>query len=324
MSDIGSLINTRINLLAVGHPSLVKDYRDVMMSRGAEPNIYMFHKIDEITFDRNGCVIEKEKLILKVCNNTQDYCLTFDLTSGFTGLFSNEIYFTGEFEFLSADKRIRLYLTNENFYTLDALDIMTNYTYYPVVQEKELYDNRAPIELDTLYVGMAYGSDGNRNAFDRISEHPKLQEIMSEAWDEKWEEEIVISLWDVQSAIIIGMMGSTDNEKKGTEYLDNIFRGPLEDKQLISLTEAGIVYHLQPQYNTLLKKVFPDKNAKSYSEIYFREFDGISIEFGLEDHDIAIKSKDIILTEQNRFIEVKWLGVNDKEFFKRMVDGDIG
>lgn len=66
--------------------------------------------------------------------------------------------------------------------------------------------------------------------------------------------------------------------------------------------------------------MFPDKNTKSYSEIYFRKFDGISIEFGLECQYVTIVSNDVIITEQNPYIEVKWLGINEKEFFKKMVD----
>lgn len=290
------------------------------MDRGLEPHIYMFHKIDKTYFLSSECAAGKEELILKVFNNTQKYCLTFDLSDMFENLFSKEIYFTGKLEFISANKRIKIYLTNQIFLMMDALDLMTNYNYIDFVQEKETYDKRASIELETLYVGMAYGKYGNRNAFDRISEHTKLQEIISKAYDEEWEEDIVISLWDVQSAIITGMRRSIDDEK-GIGYLDNLFDATLEDKQIISLTEAGMIYHLQPPYNTLLKKIFPDEKAKSYSDIYFKEFDGISVEFGLEDHNIAIKSNDLIITEQNSFIEVKWLDINNKEFFKRMVKG---
>lgn len=325
MPGIGSLVNTRINLLAIGHPSLIGEYREPLLQRGSEPNIYMFHKIDKMSFINEDCIVEKEKLVLKIRNKTKNFCLTFDLTKVFEVLYLNEIYFNGKYELLSSGKRIKILLTNDSWFTMDAMDLMTNYQYYNFVQEKEAYFNRGPLLLETIYVGMAYGSDGNRNAFDRISSHSKLQEIISEAYDGQWKEDIVVSLWEMEPSIITGMIGTSDsdNVNKDIEHINKIFNGPLDYKQLVSLTEAGIVYHLQPRYNTKLKKTFPDNKAKSYSEIYFREFDGISIEFGLEDHYVATVSKDIMITEQNSFIETKWLDINDKEFFKKMVNGEI-
>lgn len=320
MSGIGSLINTRINLLAIGNPSLIAEYRDPLMKQGTEPNIYMFHKVDRISFVNNECIVKKEKVILKIKNESKNYQLTFDLTDYFAQLFYNKVYFDGKYEFQSSNKRIKLLLTNENFVAMDAINIMTSYEFYKYVQEKEEYLNKDPLSLDTIYVGMAYGDGGSRNAFDRISNHTKLQQILSEAFDEKWEKDIIVSLWEVQASIVTGMIGSYDSVEEDIEHIENIFSGPIDQKQIVNLTEAGVIYHLQPPYNKVLKKVFPDKNTKSYSEIYFRKFDGISIEFGLEYQYVTIVSNDVIITEQNPYIEVKWLGINEKEFFKKMVD----
>lgn len=52
------------------------------------------------------------------------------------------------------------------------------------------------------------------------------------------------------------MIGSSENVLEDFEHINKIFNGPLDYKQLVNLTEAGVIFYLQPAYNIALKKYF--------------------------------------------------------------------
>ncbi len=116
---------------------------------------------------------------------------------------------------------------------------------------------------DVLYVGQAFGRDGERTAWDRLKSHSTLQRILAEAAPDRQVWLTLAAVTDVQGAQLMhapdGTPESRDAEKERDMriikaiYHDDSFR----DRDSVALAEAGLIRYFQPPYNVRLRDKFP-------------------------------------------------------------------
>lgn len=141
--------------------------------------------------------------------------------------------------------------------------------------------------MEVLYIGQAFGEDGNRTAIDRLGSHSTLQKIYSEAMQRNPDSEIWILLASFQQKNISTMNGmitmSQSNEKEDFNRWMNFNNGenPFSDKQKINFTEAALIRTFIPQYNKEYKDTFPNPAHSSYSECYSLDLNAIVVEMDM-------------------------------------------
>lgn len=147
------------------------------------------------------------------------------------------------------------------------------------------------LDCEILYIGQAFGKDGNRTAIDRLQKHETLQLIYSEAIKKNPDSEIWICLASfdqVNITVMNGHLDFTEEELKQDEdtYLDTINtlnHDGMDEGQKINFTEAALIKYFQPQYNKEYKESFPTRDHKSYSECYDLDINSVGFEIDTSD-----------------------------------------
>ena len=131
---------------------------------------------------------------------------------------------------------------------------------------------RRELSLEVLYVGQAYGSNGERTAPDRLRSHSTLQAIYSRVISRSPDQEIWLSLWSFDTKLLLSMDGRWSQYQTPLEeddaHLDQVWDTPLNEQQKINLTEAAIIYYFQPEFNVQFKNEFPSPVHSTYAQCY--------------------------------------------------------
>ncbi len=141
------------------------------------------------------------------------------------------------------------------------------------------------LDLEVLYVGQSYGTNGSRVAPDRLKSHSTLQGIYAEAINRSPDMDIWIVLWSFEPNLITSVGGfeaaeSTMEQDKA--HRDKVFSSSISEKQQINFTEAALIRYFQPVYNKIFKDTFPNPAHSSYSECYDLDLNGVSVELQTE------------------------------------------
>lgn len=142
------------------------------------------------------------------------------------------------------------------------------------------------LELEVLYVGKAYGEDGNRTAPDRLENHSTLQRIQADMIANSPDKDIWLVLWSLDSRLIAVIDGATD-KVKATEQEDdahaNLISQKISEEFETSLAEAALVRYFQPTYNKQFKSTFPHKKHLSYAQGYEWDLNSVIVELGADE-----------------------------------------
>jgi len=147
------------------------------------------------------------------------------------------------------------------------------------------------LDCEILYIGQAFGKDGNRNAIDRLRSHSTLQLIYSEAIRKNPDDEIWLCLLSFEQSSFTIMDGHTKFTKEELEEDEKTFKDTfwkinyegLNEAQKITFTEAALIRYFQPEYNKEYKDSFPNKDHTSYSECYDLDINSVGFEMETSD-----------------------------------------
>lgn len=154
-----------------------------------------------------------------------------------------------------------------------------------------------PVELETKYIGQAFGKNGNRNIYDRIGNgHEHIQKLLATCPDSK---ELALNFFSlhpksgitgqVKDPILINSLKASIKNRK-----DDI-----TPSQYVNLTELGLITYFKPSDNIALKsRTFnaPNDDLKTINEINSK-YSGIIISMYLNDDNIKIFSEQRPLSE---------------------------
>ena len=148
------------------------------------------------------------------------------------------------------------------------------------------------LNFDVLYVGQAFGEDGDRNAAERLASHETLQKIYAEAIQKKPDKEVWLNLIAFQPPMQIVMFdgrhkGPTDEPEGHDEKFAEL---DMSWAHQICFAEAAMIRYFQPEYNKIFKNSFPSQSHVSYAECYDLDLNSVSVEFNTESLNCTFSS----------------------------------
>lgn len=141
--------------------------------------------------------------------------------------------------------------------------------------------------LEVLYVGQAYGDEGDRGVEDRLVSHSTLQKILAESQRDFSDSDIWISVLSFNPNAITsmnGMINASSSEQEDIERLRGFSSMKITDEHIINFTEAAMIRYFQPHYNKMYKNNFPDPSHKTYQECYQLDLNSIGFELDIPSH----------------------------------------
>lgn len=133
------------------------------------------------------------------------------------------------------------------------------------------------LDYEILYIGQAYGKNGERTALDRLASHETVQKIYTHALTNNPESDIWIMLTSFSQISMLFSGGSDEtlqtakSKKRDDKIAKNFFDNKgleFTEKQKINFTEAALIKMFEPKYNKEFKSSFPNSKHSSYSECY--------------------------------------------------------
>ena len=173
-------------------------------------------------------------------------------------------------------------------------------------------------EFEVLYIGQAYGKDGNRTAFDRLEQHATLQKILTEYRNDHPDNHIYILLLEIQKQLAMSFDGRSKEymktEEESDKHMKQVCCNLPEEDQVINITEAALINYFKTEYNINFVDNFPNENHKGYRQYYDLDYNSLLVELDLEfDHAPLIQ----LYTSTNRinssFDFIRYQLFNDNE-----------
>ena len=147
-------------------------------------------------------------------------------------------------------------------------DILGNKKFLDYIENRDF----ETLTLENLYIGQAFGKNGNRNVFDRIGEgHEKLQRIVSTVPSDK---EVALLFFPMipKGNLVISQYGT-----EATEKLKNLLNDNIDPKEYVDLAEIALITYLKPTYNTQhVKDDFKSLKTDKIRDV-INNYDGIQI-----------------------------------------------
>ncbi|MCB2291185.1 hypothetical protein LGK97_15755 [Clostridium sp. CS001] len=147
-------------------------------------------------------------------------------------------------------------------------------------------NTRSILELEVLYVGQAFGKDGERLATDRLKSHSTFQKILTDYHSSHPDKRLYIFLYEFTPQMQIsfdGLSGVYSTTKDEDErHFNEVMNNPLKYNQVINITEAAMINYFKPPYNVNFVENFPDEGHKGYSQYYDLDYNNLVVEIDLE------------------------------------------
>lgn len=186
-------------------------------------------------------------------------------------------------------------------------------------------------DLDTeiIYIGRSFGKNGERNAFHRLKSHSKLQKIQADVMFNEPGMDLSITLWEFTPRLLSSFDGITKQYEKSMEedyqhMLKIINDPPLKlKKEIISITEAALIYYFKPEYNSDYVHNFPSEEHKDYNYYYELDYNGVCVELDPSAIDINIFSKEKQYSQYHSIEYSLHSEEERKSFFKFVVKDEI-
>ncbi len=141
--------------------------------------------------------------------------------------------------------------------------------------------------LEIVYVGQAFGEDGERSAVKRLSAHSTLQKILAETMFLEPDKEVWLVALDMQPVLLTrfdGRFGPTTEEReRDDERLNVLLSRPISAQHQINFAEAALIKHFSPRFNKHFRQKFPTPEHSSYRDCYDLDYGMLSVEVSSED-----------------------------------------
>lgn len=153
----------------------------------------------------------------------------------------------------------------------------------------------APLEV--IYIGQSFGTDGKRNAYDRLLNHETLQKIL--VLEKSNDYQICILLVNIKKEPqLFMMMNPHAKDTSDNSFEKRIDQGFAKHEdttlaELVSLYEAGFIRYFYPKYNKKFKDSFPSTNPKALTDCLEKDIAGLSVEFYHNDFNHFLFSEKI-------------------------------
>ncbi|WP_147457507.1 hypothetical protein [Micromonospora sp. CV4] len=138
------------------------------------------------------------------------------------------------------------------------------------------------LEHEILYIGQAFGKDGERNAYDRLKSHSTLQAIYAE---NRPDYDIWLTLCEISDVSLVQDISSGEAEVMGDkdtlhslEVLARSQNPQFYRREALTMAEAGLIRFFMPEYNEKFKNNYPDPNHVHISTAVELDFADLMVE----------------------------------------------
>lgn len=143
------------------------------------------------------------------------------------------------------------------------------------------------LDLEVLYVGQSYGTDGSRTAPERLRSHSTLQGIYAAATTNLPDNEIWLLLLKFDELVIASFDGTQKeygtSEEQDREHIQNILRTRVSEQQKINFTEAALIRYFDAPYNKTYRDSFPSPAHGTYAACYDTDYNAVGVEVVTEE-----------------------------------------
>ena len=238
-------------------------------------NVYFVLRRPKVTVIPDSIQISEKKASFKLLVHLKEKSIEVDLGCEFNNAKSNIDYYTEyPYNILAFKDQEKALMIARPSTLLDSNIVLDNI-------------DCECLDYEVLYIGQAYGNDGNRTALDRLASHETLQKIYSQTLTDNPDSDIWILLCEFSQDSMLFSAGKNlvnltkENEKIEKEKLQHIFENnglSITEKQRINFTEAALIKYFEPHYNIRFKDKFPSPRHTSYKECYDLDIRAINIE----------------------------------------------
>jgi hypothetical protein len=134
-------------------------------------------------------------------------------------------------------------------------------------------------DLEVLYVGQAYGTEGARTSRDRLLSHDTLQAVYAKANEEAPHNEVGMVLLGMENPIqMVRFMpptGETLDTAEGIRQFEQLIDAAPSFGQRLKTTEAALIRYFRPEFNEKFRDIFPSRSHTSYDECYALDFNSV-------------------------------------------------
>lgn len=133
------------------------------------------------------------------------------------------------------------------------------------------------------YIGQAFGSDGNRNALDRLLKHETFQKIAVLGAPSGFRLHILLLEVKTDTTLITTFNPWAVEKDDGARVkagLEKVF-GTSEQEQ-VALFEASFIRYFEPEFNKIFKYSFPSTTLNVLQDCYAKDFSALFSEISLE------------------------------------------
>jgi hypothetical protein len=252
---------------------LQQDYLDDASLITFDPHIYIIGRRPRISINPKSIRIVDNKVYIEYLKHIGEKTISIP-TIGINHFGTNNLTIKSDYPYTE-------YIITDN-------DIQKSYRVKAALQlinfGSKILDH---LKLEILYIGQAYGTDGSRNAVDRIKNHSTLQGIYSELIKRTPDQEIWMVLCDFNEVMLASFDGITKtfetSKDEDDKHFNKIFENKISEQQEINFTEAALIKYFQPEYNKVFKDSFPNPAHSTYSECYDLDLNMVCVEINTED-----------------------------------------
>ena len=154
--------------------------------------------------------------------------------------------------------------------------------------------NNSPVSKhEIVYIGQAYGSDGERNIIDRLKRHETLQKILAiNAVDSPDTDVYILGFKYTENDFVHLTFNGTDksliSDDRDRDRISHVLQNEISEKDSTTIVEAGLIRYFRPIYNEKFKEIFPNRNYKFLEGIDKEIYHSFSVEINIEDLNLYI------------------------------------
>jgi hypothetical protein len=175
--------------------------------------------------------------------------------------------------------------------------------------------------FEVKYIGQAYGSDGSRDALDRLLKHETLQKIAVKGVPKDHVLQVLLLELQADNRIITAFMPSAqskdDHGLRRKSGLDKLFG--TSDAERVSLYEAALIRYFSPEFNKEFKNSFPSTNLKILKDCYEKDFLAVTAQICFDDFPFVLCSE-VVAPKFEHIVTHDLHGDKDRRVFLGMDD----
>ena len=170
--------------------------------------------------------------------------------------------------------------------------------------------------FEVVYVGQAYGTDGSRNALDRLKKHETLQKIALEGAPDGYRLQLLLLEVHPSNQLFTFFNAWAQDKSQGEQRissgLDKLFE--TNEHERITLYEASLISYFQPIYNKQLKNSYPSTNLKVLADCYEKDFSSVVAEICFDNFHYRLFS-DAVEKSFDHFVSIDLHTAEERKVF---------